>query len=592
MKELQLLYSKIKSKKTVFWVMVIATIFVVAFSLINPLIISFVLDNVIKDEPLTNPITAFIVNLFGGLSVFKNNTWQAALVLIIFGLGAAFFQYLRSRSNAVYSEDAIMHLRNELYDHIQYLPYSYHQQTQTGDLIQRVTSDVDLIRRFLANQVSEFIYGIMTIVFAGIVLFSIHVKLALLSLVSIPFLILFAYFFFKKMQSAFKASDETEAVLSTVLQENIEGTRVVKAFNRETYELDRFLKANQEFKNKTNIMMKLLGYYWGISDFMVLLQILGTILGGIYFSYHGEITTGDFIVFISYISFILYPIRNLGRILSDFGKVTVSVDRLDEILREKMEDVTKGITPEIKGHIEFNDVTFKYEDGDQDILEHISFEILKGQTVAIMGPTGSGKSSLIHLLTKLYDYQGNILIDGYELKDISSEHIRKNIGLVLQEPFLFSKSILDNIKVSQPNADFSLVEKAARVASVDEVIKEFDQGYDTMVGEKGVTLSGGQKQRIAIARVIINNCPILIFDDSLSAVDAQTDANIREAFQTIQQDTTTIIITHRANTAMSADKIIVLENGKIAQEGSHAQLIGQEGFYRDIYDIQNQKEGL
>ena len=571
-------------------IMFITTAIVVFTGLINPIILSFVLDNVVQNEPVTNPILSFVVEKFGGIQSFRSNLWLAGVLVLIFASIAAVAQFIRGKSNGITSETVARNLRNQLYDHLQYLPYSYHQKTQTGDMIQRVTSDVDTIRRFLANQISEFSFGILTIIIAGIILFSIHVQLALLSLISIPFLILYAYFFFKSMQVAFKASDESEAFLTTVLQENVDGTRVVKAFNRERYELEKFTEANIDHRDKTVHMIKLLGQYWGISDLIVLVQSMITMLAGLYFAHNNLITVGEFIIFVSYISFILYPIRQLGRILSDFGKVSVSMDRLLEILESPIEDVETGLTPEIKGNIVFDEVSFHYEDGYNDVLMDLTFEINQGQTVAIMGPTGSGKSSLVHLMTKLYDYNGHIYLDGVELKEIQSRYLRKHVGLVLQEPFLFSKTIYENIRLANPMADMSKVSWAARIASVDQVISEFDQGYETMVGERGVTLSGGQKQRIAIARVIINECPILIFDDSLSAVDAQTDANIRAQLNEMAQKTTTIIITHRVNSAMNADKILVLDEGRIIQEGSHDELIDKPGLYQEIYKIQEGAE--
>lgn len=571
--------------------MIVMTAVVVFTSLVNPLILSFVLDNVITKQDPTNPIIKSFVDLMGGIEVFSQNLWLAAGLVMVFALIQAIAEYFRGKSNGVTSETVAQNLRNNLYDHIQYLPYSYHQSSQTGDMIQRCTSDVDVVRRFLATQISQFFYGVLTIVIAGFILFSIHAPLAWMSLISIPILILYAYFFFKNMQVAFKASDESEAYLTTVLQENVEGTRVVKAFNRERYELEKFEKANIDHRDKTVHMIKLLGQYWGISDFIVLIQSFITVLGGIYFATQNQITVGDFIVFVSYISFILYPIRQLGRILSDFGKVSVSMDRLFEILDSPKEDIESGVTPEIKGNIVFDEVSFHYDDANNNVLMDLSFEIEAGQTVAIMGPTGSGKSSLVHLLTKLYDYNGHIYLDGIELKTIQSKYLRQHIGLVLQEPFLFSKSIYDNIKLANPTAEKEQVIRAAKVAAVDQVINEFDLGYETMVGEKGVTLSGGQKQRIAIARVIINNCPILIFDDSLSAVDVQTDMTIRNQLNQLAENVTTIIITHRVNSAMNADKILVLDEGRIIQEGTHTQLLDQDGLYKQIHDIQSQKLG-
>ncbi|MPM58370.1 putative multidrug export ATP-binding/permease protein [bioreactor metagenome] len=412
--------------------------------------------------------------------------------------------------------------------------------------------------------------------------------MAWLAVISMPIIMLMAFFFFGKIQEVFKQSDEAEGNMSETFQNTLTGTRVVKAFNREAFELDKFEKKNRIFRDFTLRVIKILGFYWSLSDTICLLQILLVVVVGVFEARLGHITVGDFFVFVSYESMILWPMRNVGRILSDMGKVSIALDRILEILNEPIEDIMSGETPEIKGNIVFDHVHFRYDDGNEDVLKDVTFDIKAGQTIAIMGPTGSGKSSLVHLLTRLYDYQsGSITIDGVELKRIQRKHLRKQVGIVLQEPFLFSKSIFENIRLANPNADLDEIQRAAKTASVHNVISDFDQGYETLVGEKGVTLSGGQKQRIAIARTIINDSPILIFDDSLSAVDTETDAYIRSALQRVSKGITTILITHRVSSVQSADKIVVLDEGRIIQSGRHEDLIKEEGLYKRIYEIQS-----
>ena len=561
----------------------------VSLTLISPLLFAFLIDNVINQEPIISNWLIQYSNLFGGVERIRDNLWLAALMIIAVNIVIFVLMYFRGRLNGVISERYVEKLRNDLYKHLQYYPYHAHVNAKSGDLIQRCTSDVDTIRRFLAGQVAELVYAISMAIIAMFVLVQMNLRLALIAMISLPFLVLFAYIFFMRMQKVFTSSDQAEGELSTVLQESLSGVRVVKAFNREVFELERFDEKNRKYKDLTYKLIELLGMYWASSDFIVLIQIFIVVIFGIFAAQSGEISVGQFFVFLSYESMILWPIRNVGRILSDLGKMLVSLRRLNEIFNEPMEDIESGDIVDITGDIEFDHVKFQYDDGSQAVLEDVSFTIKQGETLAILGPTGSGKSSLVHLLTRLYEYnEGSIRLNGHELKTIQKKHLRHNIGIVLQEPFLFSKTILENIRLAQPNADESAVKKAAEMASVHRVIHEFDQGYKTLVGEKGVTLSGGQKQRIAIARTILNQTPILIFDDSLSTVDTHTDEKIRHALKERATGVTTLIITHRVTSAMQADKIIILENGKISQQGTHDSLCQEEGLYRRIVTIQSQ----
>ncbi|MHC1735934.1 MAG: ABC transporter ATP-binding protein [Erysipelotrichaceae bacterium] len=567
---------------------ILVVLLYVSMTLISPLLFSFLIDNVINLNPITNPFMIAISEALGGVLAIRENLGIGAVLLVSIQLLIGMFIYLRGRWNGQVSEFFAEKVRNAMYEHLQRLPYSYHVKAKTGDLIQRCTSDVDTCRRFLAGQISELVYAVAIATIAMSILFSIYAPLAWIAVISLPIIFLFAYIFFRKMQSAFQKSDEAEGAMSADLQENLAGTRVVKAFNREEYELKKFDKKNGEFRDLTFRLIQLLGFYWGFSDFVCLLQILAVVIFGIFFARSGEITVGNFFVFISYEAMILWPIRNVGRILSDMGKMSVSISRLNEILDTPIEDMINGTTPDVKGDIVFDHVYFKYDDGDKDVLKDVSFSVKQGQTLAILGPTGSGKSSLMHLLTRLYDYNaGSITLNNHELKEIQRHHLRKNVGIVLQEPFLFSKTIFENIRMANPKAKEPEVLRAAQIASVHDVIKEFELGYKTLVGEKGVTLSGGQKQRIAIARTIINNCPILIFDDSLSAVDTQTDASIRSALREVSRGVTTFLITHRIASAQNADKIVVLQDGEVTQIGTHETLSKEEGLYQRIVEIQN-----
>ncbi|MFR0978815.1 MAG: ABC transporter ATP-binding protein [Holdemania filiformis] len=545
------------------------------------------IDNVIHAQPANNPVLAWLLDHLGGAAYLQRNLWIGAAAILAINALICVCVFLRGYWNAVISEEVCRKVRNRLYAHLQSLPFSYHVRIKTGDLVQRCTSDVDQIRRFLAGQISEVVYSVATALAALLILFSIYRPLAWLAVISMPLLVIYAYVFFTRVQKAFLASDEAEGDLSTAVQENLSGIRVVKAFNNEREEIRKFEQKNARYRDLTFKMIQYLGAYWGTSDLICLTQIFVIILAGIFAAVRGDLSVGSFFVFISYEGMILWPVRNLGRILADMGKMSVSIGRLQEILDETPEDVASGETPPIEGRIEFDHVQFQYEGDSQPVLKDLTFTIEKGMTVALIGPTGGGKSTLVHLLMRLYDpTSGQIRIDGHDITDIQRTWLRQNIGIVLQEPFLFSKTIYDNIHLARRGAHREEVEQAARIASVHEVIAEFDRGYDTLVGEKGVTLSGGQKQRIAIARTVLSPQPILIFDDSLSAVDTQTDAKIRAALKEVQSQTTTLIITQRVASAMDADLILVLEQGRITQAGTHDQLLEEEGLYRRIVEIQ------
>ncbi|MEG0416363.1 MAG: ABC transporter ATP-binding protein [Erysipelothrix sp.] len=560
----------------------------VGIVLINPLLLQFTVDHVIGNTPITQPFQQSLVTSLGGVSTLQNNLWILALVVVVLNMVSGLALFLRGQSMGTFAETFTENVRNHLYQHLQILPYTYHVNAKTGDLIQRWTSDVDQINRFLNNQIRELMYAVLMVIISVTVLFKINVKMAWISMIAFPIIFVFALLFFKKMQVLFKESDEAEAELSNVFQESLDAVRVVKAFNRERFELDKFERKNRDYRDKTRHLIELLAVYWGVSDLICFLQILLVLIASIFEVRSGAMSVGNAIVFVSYISMVLWPIRNVGRIISDMGKVTVAIDRLEEILNVEPEDLDKGIKPEIKGNIVFDNVSFMYDDGHSNVLNDVSFTIEAGQTVAIMGPTGSGKSSLVHLLTRIYDVtKGNIIIDGTNINEIAPRYIRSKVGIVLQEPYLFSKSIYENIRVATPDALEFDVHQAAQIASIHDVIESFDQGYETMVGEKGVTLSGGQKQRVAIARTVINKQPIVIFDDSLSALDSETDAKIRAALQKENGNATTIIITHRVNSAQNADKILVINKGEIVQTGTHTELMSQEGLYHTIAKIQN-----
>lgn len=589
MKNTRFIWRHMKGKRLLYGGAITCVALGTFIAIINPLILQVTIDSIIGNLPLEAPTwledrVGWIVNndrLLEGLVL-------AGLTLIILTALNGIFQYFRGKWSAAASEGIAKNLRDELYNHLQHLPYDYHVKAKTGDLIQRCTSDVEQVRLFLGVQLVEVARAVFIISISFIIMLKIYVNLTLVAIAAIPLIIGHSYYFYILVKKTFKDADEAEARMSTVLQENLTGVRVVKAFARENYEIGKFEEMNRDYRDKVHRVIRNMAWYWSISDLFCLIQIAAVLVAGVYWTVQGEISLGNLVVFVSYESMLIWPVRQLGRILTDLGKMQVAIDRIQEILEEETEfPAEEGLKPEIKGEISFNKVSFAYGDG-QPVLRNVSFRVKRGQTVAVLGPTGSGKSTLVHLLTRLYDCQGgSIEIDGYDIKEIDKKWLRKHVGLVLQEPFLFARTIKENIAFANPAAGENDIYEVARIAAVHEFIEEMEEGYDTPVGERGGSLSGGQKQRIAIARTLIRNCPILIFDDSLSAVDTETDLQIRKALQERSKETTTFIISHRINTLSMADLILVLEDGEIAQMGSHEELIRQEGMYRRIWEIQN-----
>jgi ATP-binding cassette subfamily B protein len=450
---------------------------------------------------------------------------------------------------------------------------------------------VDTIRRFVGVQLLEIVRTLAMLVVALIIMFSMHVPMALLTIVTLPVLFFSSFIYFKKVRKQFTLSDEAEGKLSSTLQENLTGVRVVRAFGQQKKEIDKFTDCNTEFKTVTHKLIKMLGLYWGLTDIIAYGQILITLLAGVYLAVTGGFTLGQFIVFTAYAGMLTWPVRQMGRILADLGKATVSLERIDEILSHPVEpEPGKALKPSIRGEIEFKNVCFGYDAYD-DVLKDISFKARPGETIAILGSTGSGKTSLVQLLQRLYTCTaGEITIDGVNINDIDHRVLRSNIGIVLQEPFLYSRTIKENIAIVRPDATDGEIHEAAKIAAVHDVVESFENKYDTVVGERGVTLSGGQKQRVAIARMLMQNAPILIFDDSMSAVDTETDAAIREALNKRRRSSTTFIISHRITTLCEADNILVLDDGRLVQQGTHDELLGTEGLYSRVAGIQNMLE--
>lgn len=588
LKEFKKLLQFSEGYKVMYLLGMLSIILAQIFNTLGPLIIRTTIDSVIGTEPINSSILHSFIDFLGGRDYLLQRIWILGIIIVLNTLLRGIFLYLKSYLSSKSAENIAMRIRNRLYDHIQKLPYEYHVKSETGELIQRCTSDVDTIRRFLAIQLVDVSGSMFMLILILRIMLSLNIKMVFISIAFLPFIFGFAVIFFKRVQKDFQKADEAEGSLSTVLQENLTGIRVVKAFATEKHELDKFDIKNLDYREKVNKLIQNLAIYWSVSDFISLTQVALVIIIGSYLVIIDEITLGTLVAFISYVNMLVWPIRQMGRTLTDMGKASVSIKRIDEILAEPIEILNEtGEKPVITGDIEFQKVWFEYEK-NRPVLEDISFNVKSGQTIAIIGSTGSGKSSLVHLLPRLYEYsKGSIKIDGMELNTIDKSWIRKNVGLVLQEPFLYAKTIKENIRLTDPTLSDERVYSAAKTASIDDDIISFEDKYETLVGERGVSLSGGQKQRMAIARTIINECPIVIFDDSLSAVDTETDITIRKALKTRKNKSTTIIISHRISTVSEADMILVMDKGKIVQRGTHKELIEEEGLYRRVYTIQS-----
>ena len=585
------IFKMLKPVRLQYNIAIITALIAILLEQTRPLIIKFVIDHILVKNDEISPFYNKIVNFLGGIDHLRNNLWVAISIMLLVSAVHMIFIFIRGFiSQKAATVIARLH-RNELYEHIQNLPYEYHVKAQTGDLIQRCTSDVDTVGRFIGGQFMDIFRISFVLIVTFIILLTLNVKLALVSVSIFPIIYLFSYYFMKFTKKTFEEAEVKEGELSTVLQENLTGVRVVRAFAREDYERNKFREKSLEFKRLTYKHIRYLAIYWSSSHVMCDIQRGISMIYGVYLTVTGEISIGTLIVYSAYINSILWPIRGLGRILANYGRMRAAHERMEEILNTPLETDTEGaVASNLQGDIVFENVSFGYEK-DNLVLKDLSFTVKKGETIAILGSTGSGKSSIMHLLLRLYDYkEGVIKINNKELSQIEKNHLRKRIGIVLQEPFLYSKTIMNNIKMAKDVVEENEVLESTKIANAHDFIDGFNDKYNTMVGERGVTLSGGQKQRVAIARTIVKESDILIFDDSLSAVDTHTDALIRAELKKRQQGITTFIISQRITTLMDADRIFVMEDGKITNIGSHQELIQTEGLYKRIWDIQSMLE--
>ena len=562
------------------------------FDLINPRIIGTTVDCILGQEPVPeNGIFRQLIDAAGGVGTLRGSLWKIALLVVAIAFIGALFRYLHRLLNSTAAETLVQNTRNRLFEHIERLPFAWYMQHQTGDIIQRCTSDVETVKRFLSEQLTGMIRIMMMLTLSLLFMSGISLKLTVFAAVFIPIIVVYSMFFHSKISSIFRRADEEEGKLSAIAQENLTGVRVIRAFGRERYEKQRFAAQNDVY---TGAFMKLalfMSGFWSLGDMISGLQVLTVVAVGAALTVRGELTTGSYIAFISYNSMLVWPVRSLGRVISEMSKAGVSVSRLREIMNAEPEtDAEDAVCPPLDRDIEFSHVTYGYTEEVPEMLKDVSFTIKAGETFGILGGTGSGKSTLMYLLDRLYELPengGSITIGGVDIRKIRRSHLRSGIGMVLQEPFLFSRTLSENIAITEKAKSMEKVRRAARIADLDDTVNGFPSGYDTFVGERGVTLSGGQKQRTAIAQTVRRDTPVMIFDDSLSAVDAETDARIRKELRENTGNATVIIISHRITTLMNADHILVLSGGRVEETGTHETLYNSGGTYRRLCDIQS-----
>ncbi len=529
-------------------------------------------------------------------TIIQADTVQSQLLLtalLIVGIDfiRAVAIFIRRSFTAVFAERVGYQLRNNLYIQLQNLGYDFHSHTETGDMIQRCTTDVDTYKNFISDQIIEVVRLVLLVGLSIFQMVKMNVSLTLISVIITPVILTIAIVYFRKVEKLFQEIEINESKMTTHVQENVSGARVVKAFANEKFEVEKFSNLNRTFTKSDYRLVKWMAFFWSGTDFICFAQFFVIAVTGLIYATKGIISVGVYTAFLAYSGNIIWPMRQLGRLVGDFSKATVSVSRLDKIISTRNEyiDELDQETPPIQGNISFKNVSFKFADSTYYQLEDINFTVNKGETVAIVGKTGSGKTTLMNLLVRLLDYEnGEISIDGNNLKKIEKHYLRENVGIILQEPFLFSKTVSENIAISNRSSELNRVEDVAKIAHVHDDIMHFELGYNTVVGERGVTLSGGQKQRVAIARMLLKPKPILIFDDSLSAVDTETDLQIRNALKKEWKDSTVFIITHRITTAKEADRILVIDKGRIKESGTHNELLAIGGLYKNIWDIQSQ----
>ncbi|MCH2153741.1 MAG: ABC transporter ATP-binding protein/permease [Phycisphaerales bacterium] len=557
-----------------------------------PLIPQVVIDGVLLESGEgPSSFERFILSLLGGSEFVGRNLWWPGLVILFLSVLAGAFAYFRGAFSAKATERIVQRMRDSLYQRLQRAPVGFIDRSETGDLIQRCTSDVDTVRIFLSAQVVEVARAIAMLIVPLPFMLLISPVMTLASVVLLPLIVLFALFYFKRIRVAFLAVDEAEADLTSTVQENISGIRVVRAFAQQEQECEKFDGRNGRHRDLDNHLYRVLAWFWSISDLMCMAQKIIVVGLGLVLLGLGHLEVGAFFFFLTVVSMFVWPIRQMGRILADLGKAQVALGRIGYVLEQPEESHGEsGIElsrESLAGAISFQGVTFSHPESDP-VLHDIDFEVAPGSTIALVGPSGCGKSTIINLLMRFYEPdEGSIELDGIKLSEIDRTSLRSNLSVVMQEPFLYSRSLMENLAMGRDGAEEREIVEATTVASIHDSIMEFEEGYSTVVGERGLTLSGGQRQRLSIARALLRDPAVLVLDDALSAVDTKTERAILAALEDRKHRHTTILIAHRLTTVMQADEVLVLDQGRIVDRGSHDELLKRQGIYRRFWDIQH-----